>query len=298
MNLEIRHLRLITAISEEQSVTRASERLFLTQSALSHQLLDIESSLGTTLFHRLNKKMILTQAGERVLQSAKRILADLEATEADLALIANNKQGSLRISTACYTCYTWLPAILKDFRRRYPEVEVNVVVEATHNPISILLEGKLDIAITNVYEEDKRLCYEQIFEDEILVVMSPKNPLAKRAYIRPEDFNGQDFLAHTEMNESTVYQKLLKPNGVKFTRFSKIQLTEAIIEMVKADLGIATLAKWAVARKFLEGGVVAKPLTKNKFFFRWYAVYLKSKFFPHYFREFINQIAANVCVND
>ena len=80
MKLEIRHLKLIVAISEEQSVTRAGERLFLTQSALSHQLLDVESTLGLPLFHRLNKKMILTQAGERVLQTAQLILAYLEKT--------------------------------------------------------------------------------------------------------------------------------------------------------------------------------------------------------------------------
>lgn len=298
MSLEIRHLKLMVAISEEQSVTRASERLFLTQSALSHQLLDLESTLGTPLFHRLNKKMILTQAGERILPSARRILADLEETEADLKRIATNKQGCLRISTACYTCYNWLPAILKNFKQKFPEIEVKIVVEATRKPIPILLEGKLDIVITNQFEEDKRLCFEPIFEDEMLVIMSPNHSLAKQKYIRAEDFNGQNYLAYTDLDENTVYQKLLKQSEVKFANVSQVHLTEAIIEMVKANLGIAVLPKWAVARKYLEGGIVAKPLTKQGFFLQWYAAYLKTEVVPTYFREFINQISKNVNVID
>lgn len=298
MKLEIRHLKLIEAVSEEQSVTRASERLFLTQSALSHQLLDIESSLGIALFHRLNKKMILTQAGERVLHSAKRILADLEQTEVDLKRIMTNKHGALRISTACYTCYNWLPVILKNFKQKFPNIEVKIVVEATRNPIPVLLEGKLDIAIINCPDSDKRLVYEPIFEDEMLVIMSPNNPLATRDYIRAKDFNGQNYFAYTDLSENTVYQKLLKQNDVKFASASQVQLTEAIIEMAKADLGIAVLAKWAVARKYLEGGIVAKPLTKQGFYLQWYVAYLKSDLVPTYFREFIDQISESVIVND
>jgi LysR family transcriptional regulator, regulator for metE and metH len=298
MNLEIRHLKLIVEVSQEQSVTRASEKLFLTQSALSHQLLDIETRLGTPLFHRLNKKMILTQAGERLLQSAGRILADLEETEADLKRIATNKQGCLRISTACYTCYNWLPAILKNFKENFPEVEVKIVVEATRKPIPVLLEGKLDVVITHQFEDDKRIVFELIFEDEMLVLMSPNHPLTSKNYLRPKDFEGENYLTHTDLENNTIYQKVLKPNGVKFGNVSQIQLTEAIIEMVKADLGIAVLAKWAVAGKYLEGGIVAKPLTKDGFFLKWYSAYLKSESEPIYFREFIKQVSENMSGRD
>src|SRR6185295_10200313 len=135
MNLEIRHLRLIVAVSEEKGVTKAGERLHLTQSALSHQLRDIEERLGTPLFLRMNKKMILTQAGERLLQTAHRVLDELKRTEEHISQIAADKQGTIRISTECYTCYHWLPDLLKDFNQKYPGVEVKIVVEATHRPI-------------------------------------------------------------------------------------------------------------------------------------------------------------------
>ena len=85
MHLEVRHLKLVVAIADAGGVTRAGERLFLTQSALSHQLKDIEQRLGSPLFIRAGRRMVLTPAGQRLLESARSILAELERTEAEIA---------------------------------------------------------------------------------------------------------------------------------------------------------------------------------------------------------------------
>src|SRR5690348_5130734 len=99
--LEVRHLLLIAAVADEGNLTRAGERLNLTQSALSHQLLDLEERLGTPLFLRMTRRMTLTEAGERALTSARRILDDLTRTEDDLRLYAANRRGSIRLTTEC-----------------------------------------------------------------------------------------------------------------------------------------------------------------------------------------------------
>jgi LysR family transcriptional regulator for metE and metH len=294
MNLEIKHLQLVVAISEENGVTKASEKLFVTQSALSHQLREIEARLGTTLFHRLNKKMVLTQAGERVLVSARKILSELKSVEKDVAHIAANKKGLLRISTECYTCYHWLPEILKDFNRKFPDVEVKIVVEATRNPIPALLEGKLDVAITLNAETDKRLACEPLFMDEMVVIMSPEHRLAKRDFVKGSDFAGENYFTYAELNENTVYQKLILPSGINLGSTSQVPLTEAIFEMIKANLGIAVLAKWAVKQALSDGKILAKPLTKKGFFREWKAVYLKSNNSPDYLGDFINQVSENI----
>ena len=98
-HLEVRHLKLVAAVAEEGSVTRAGERLHLTQSALSHQLLDIEERLGTPLFHRLSRRMLLTPSGQRLLDTAKRVLGDLGQTEEDLRRFADEREGVIRITT-------------------------------------------------------------------------------------------------------------------------------------------------------------------------------------------------------
>src|SRR5215813_12091051 len=104
MELEVRHLRLIRAIAEEGSVTRAGSRLYLTQSALSHQLRDAEEKLGAQLFTRVNKRMILTPAGERLLKLARTVLDEMGRAEEEIRQIALHREGLLRLSTECYTC--------------------------------------------------------------------------------------------------------------------------------------------------------------------------------------------------
>jgi len=130
MDLEVRHLRLMQTVATLGSLTAAADRLNLTQSALSHQLRDIEDRLGTPLFLRRNRRMVATPAGQRVLDSATTILAELERTEAAVRALAKNRQGLLRVATECYTCYHWLPHVLKDFGQKCPSVEVRIEVEA------------------------------------------------------------------------------------------------------------------------------------------------------------------------
>src|SRR5215475_6220630 len=145
MNLDIRHLKLIVAVTEEKTVTRAGEVLHLTQSALSHQLRDVEQKLGTPLFLRMNKKMILTPAGERLLETALQILAEMKRAEQHISEMAANRQGTLRISTECYTCYHWLPDVMKEFQRKFPGVALKIDADATHRPVQALLQDRKSV---------------------------------------------------------------------------------------------------------------------------------------------------------
>ena len=120
MNLEIRHLKLVATVAEEGSVTRAANRLHLTQSALSHQLRDVEDKLGVALFQRTARRMLLTPAGQRLLESAKLVLEELERAETALLHESNQRDGLLRITTECYTCYHWLPSLLQSCGSGFP----------------------------------------------------------------------------------------------------------------------------------------------------------------------------------
>jgi LysR family transcriptional regulator, regulator for metE and metH len=287
MDLDVRHLKLIVAVTEEKSVTRAGEVLHLTQSALSHQLREIEERLGTPLFLRMNKKMILTPAGERLLHTARQVLDEMKRAEHQISQIAANRQGTLRISTECYTCYHWLPDVMKEFRRKFPGVEVKIQAEATHRPIQALLQGKLDLAIVTEIRRDKQLQYHALFEDEFMAIMAADHPLASRAYIRPRDFADQNLILYVEPEESTLFNKVLRPAGISPARVSTVPLTEAIIEMVKAGLGVSALAHWAVKEQIATGKIVGRPLTRGGLQRQWQAVTIKQDATPAYIDEFI-----------
>jgi LysR family transcriptional regulator for metE and metH len=291
MILELRHLKLVEAIAGEGTVTGAGRRLHLTQSALSHQLRDVEERLGAPLFHRISKKMILTPAGERLLRSARLVLQEVERTEEEVSRIGRQCEGVLRIATQCYTGYHWLPAVLKEFQARRPAVGVRIVVEATARPLEALLEGSIDLAICNSRVRDRRLAVKSLFDDEYLALVAPDHVLATRKFVRPSDFTEENLLVYSTLEETRFYQSLLAPAGLRPKSVSQVQLTEAMIEMVSAGLGIAVLARWAVQPHLASGSVRGLPLTRRGLRQEWRAVTLRSQTTPLYVREFIERLS-------
>jgi LysR family transcriptional regulator for metE and metH len=297
LHLEVRHLRLVEAVAREGGLTKAANRLHVTQSALSHQLRDIEDKLGVPLFLRLNKKMLLTQAGERLLSSAPLVLDELKRTEEDLRRIATNREGILRISTECYTCYHWLPPVLKPFGRDFPRVEVRIVAEATRRPIEALLDGRLDLAITSAHARNQKLLFKPLFKDEMVVIVKPDHPLASRPFVSARDFASEHLLIYAVPKEElTIYQKILVPAGVSPKQVSRVELTEAIIEMVKAGLGIGVMARWAVSPHLEAGTLRAVPLTARGFHRRWSAAMIRNKATPAYVSRFVELLCSNPMV--
>lgn len=171
--MELRHLKLIQAVAVNGNLTRAAEQLFLSQSALSHQLRELEAEVNAQLFVRAKKKMLLTPAGERVLETADKILGELCRLQSDIDRITQADAGTLRLTTGCYTCYHWLSPVLKTYKDKYPRVHVEVIPEATYNAFDYLLEGKVDLVFVSDKPDNPHLHFYPLFEDELMVVISP-----------------------------------------------------------------------------------------------------------------------------
>ncbi len=293
MILETRHLRLVAAVAEHGSLTRAGRELHLTQSALSHQLLDLEGRLRTPLFHRMGKRMVPTVAGLRLLEAARQTLPALLAAEEDLRRLASGRDSVLRLSTECYTCYHWLPGVLERFRERFPRVEVQVVAEATRQPIPALLEGRIDLGIVHTAERDERLEYLPLFRDELCVVVRPDHWLAGRGFVRAEDFATEHLVMYTlSERDSTLFRDVLVPAGIRPARVTTIQITEGIVELVKAGVGVAVLARWAVAPHLEAGTLRAVPLTRGGYSRQWCAAMVRQPDPPAYLRGFAELLSA------
>ena len=291
--LEVRHLALVTEIAGTGSVTRAAERLHLTQSALSHQLREIESRLTTSLFLRLGRRMVLTPAGERVLASARRVLDDLTRAEDDLRSMAAPGTGVLRLCTQCNTGYHWLPPLLETFHRTYPAVEVQIVVSATDRPIEALLEGQIDLAFITDGTADARLVARPVFKDELVAAVSPSHPFAHRPYIEPAELGGTHLLLYNlDRRSSDIYRYVLTPAGVEPARMSRVPLTEAILELIKAGQGIGVMARWAIEPAIRSGAVRAVRIGRRGVFRAWQAATLRNRPEPKWQKDFVALMAA------
>lgn len=244
--IEVRHLELVEAVAAAGSITAATQRLHLTQPAISHALADLEERLGVALFIREPRGMRLTREGERLLQTARLVLPALRDAEHELTLYRDGCAGVLRISTQCYTCYHWLPAVLSQFHQRFPDVEVQIASSATNDPLGALLRDELDIAVVHTRVDDPEIVFEELFEDELCAVVRPDHPWARTDAVEPAAFAVEVLLLHADPEGSTVTADFLAPAGVRPTRILALQLTEAVIESVKAGLGVTVMSQWSV----------------------------------------------------
>jgi LysR family transcriptional regulator, regulator for metE and metH len=263
MNISLTHFRLVDTIVKEGTLTRAAETLHLTQSALSHQLKELEQEMGMPVFYRKGKRLELTPEGTRFLRSAEKILAELTSLEADIRQVQKGEAGTLRVTTQCYTAYHWLPRIIKYYKSISPGINIHVVSAATYVPLEYLLRGDLDIAIVRNTLDNPRIRYEPIFEDRVYAIVSRKHPLADRSSMRAEDFQDQElFLPFNDPASGNipVIENLLKAHHVIPRHVHRIHYTDAIIEMVDANLGITTLADWIVQPYLETRDIVALPL--------------------------------------
>jgi LysR family transcriptional regulator, regulator for metE and metH len=292
MNLEIRHLKLVCAVAEECSVTRAAHRLHLTQSALSHQLRDAEEKLNTRIFERSGRKMKLTAAGQRLLRSAQTVLQELTSVEKELGEGYSGVSGTLRLTTECCTVYYWLPARVKAFQSKFPDVSVRVVVEPSLNPFQALLEEKLDLVIACNPIRNRQIEYIPLFEDENVLLVPASHRLASKQHILADDMAGENLLVYPPKKHSSFMNEVLVPAKVAPRSVQEVMLTEAMIEMVRAGLGVAALCRWIVAPHLRDGTLRTIPITPSGFWRSWWIARLKSASPSAPLTQFINLLTA------
>lgn len=292
LNLEVRHLLLVKTVAETGSLTKAGERLNLTQSALSHQLVDLERRLGTKLFHRVSKRMRLTPAGERVLASADRVLGELTHAEEEVRLLASERRGLLRFAVECYTAYHWLPDVLHRFGKRHAGVDVRIDANATPRVLDALIEGTLDLALVSTPVEDRRIRMKPLFDDEIVVVMGTDHPLARRDFVTAADLAGETILTYPVFDRSSVARELFTPAGVKPKGAMQVQLTEAAVELARGGIGVATLPRWSIVPQLASGAIAAVRIGRRGLIRHWQAAVLRDAEMPAFVDEFIDLLAA------
>ena len=286
--IDLKHFRLIETVATEGSLSGAAKKLFLTQSALSHQLKEIEIQMGTEAFHRVNKKLVLTPAGNVVLSAARKILPMVEDVDVELKRITSGEVGQLRLCTECFTCYHWLPSLMKKFSLEYPNIEIQINTENINGPLQLVKEGKVDVALVHRIEKDSNLEFVELFSDELILLVSSRSPLAHYPVINANDFADQVFITHSAKGErGIVFKQILNPAGVDVRKIVYVQLTEAVVEMVRAGIGIAVLPRFALKPYLLNGNLAVKKITNKGLVRKWHAAILKTNKKVEYLQFFI-----------
>ena len=293
--MEVKYLRLVKNIVELGSMAKAKDRLHLTQSALSHQLKEAEALAGTALFERVNKKLILTAAGELVYKTANEVLHIIDKLNSDVRLISEGEKGVVRICTACFTNYYWLPALIDRFNKLHPKVEIKIHPEFINECLPRLKNHELDVVIMNKPEPAKGIRYFEIMKDELVALINPSDEWRNKKYLKAVDFEKRDLIIFSKpLNTVVVYEKVLKPAGVIPNRIFEVPMTEAMVEMVISGMGVAVIPYW-IAYPYIEAGKVLPVRVTPKGLFRSLGLTLHDKdTYPEYFYTLIEFLKENL----
>jgi LysR family transcriptional regulator for metE and metH len=265
--LTVQDLRLALALAEAGSTAAAAGQLHLTQSAISRALLGLESKLEQALFERSARGLVPTATGQRLVQRAPQLLCALLELEAELCAQPTAPEP-LRLVCECYTAYHWLPSALASMRAQSPSLELTLAVEHTGDPVAALLEGNADVALLTTAEvTDKALRQAPLLSDEIVFLIARTHPLAQRAALTRADLFEYPMLVSSQTPSAETRWFMRRVFGQERTpkqmRFERLPLTEAILDMTRAGMGVSAMSAWIAGPHLQSGDLVARRLRKG-----------------------------------
>lgn len=263
MFIELRHLRSLQAVADEGSLAAAAQVLHLTQSALSHQIKALERYFEVPLFLRNSRPITLTSAGRSLVALAKRVLPDVQSAEAELKRVADGEAGRLHIAIECHACYDWLMPVLREFRSRWPAVEVDIRPGLSFDAMPALQRGEVDLVISSDPVDLPDLAFEPLFEYQAQLVLPRGHTLARRRHILPKHLATETLISYpVERRRLDVFRRFLGPAGVEPAQCRQVELTSVILMLVASGRGVAVLPDWVLTDSHQAEDLVARPLSR------------------------------------
>jgi DNA-binding transcriptional LysR family regulator len=254
--VDLRQLEIIRAIAETGSFTAAGEKLHVSQSAISRQILLLEEELGETVFHRIGRRIRITPAGEALLQLSHRVFQHLQETVTQISEKQESLRGTLRLVGGMTVCLYVFPTLLSEVRRVHPNLDLKVTVGSTERSIAMLRSGAGDLGLFTLPIDSSDMVSVPVLEEELLVTTYPNHPLAMKRRIAPTDLTKQPFiLFETGSITRRLVDEFFTRERIEAEIVMETENVEIIKAMVRSGLGISIVPWQAVA-----GDVRAKQL--------------------------------------
>ena len=267
--MDTRLLKIFRSIARHNGLSSAAAELHLTPSALSHGLKALETEVGCRLFERVGRKLVINQAGEHLLAGIEEPLASIDRTAASLHDIRNWGHGRLRIGVSATLAQYLLPRVLKELHAQFPRLDLLVETGDTPDLVNLLREQRIDLALGVVSDSASEMETRPIFEDELLLIISPKHRWADGLPMAKADIRKQTFIFYRSSSPTMrLIQQHLRDQQIEPGKVLEVADIATIKQMVQLDLGATILAPWVaeteLSRATLRGRALAtKPLRRK-----------------------------------
>jgi len=255
--LDVKQLQTFIVVARLLNFRAAAEELNYSQSTVSDHIRNLEQELGVKLFERLGRKVFLNDQGKKLISPAERMIQDAE--EIHILFNKNEKvNGELKIGAAETLCVFWLPLLLKEFKRIYPDVQIILKMADCLQFREMLEKNIIDVAFS-FHDESEQLYLSQIdlFDDYTIFVAAPNHPMADLKKITMYELKNQSFiLSEAESGYSKALKELLQDLNMKADTIMEFGSLEAIKQCVKKGLGITLLPRIVVDKEIQSGELV------------------------------------------
>jgi DNA-binding transcriptional LysR family regulator len=246
--MELTQLEFFVSVVEEGSFSKAADRVFRTQPAVSISIRRLEQELGVPVFDRSQKTPTLTEAGELIYDYAKRMLTLRNEAQGVVAELRALERGRVRIGANESTSLYLLPHVILDFRRKHPQVKVEIFRHVSEHLPREVLDRNVDFAVLAFQPVDNDLKCFPILKDELVLIMSPAHPLANRESVSVKELGSESFLAHNVKTASR--QKVIEVFAQQHTPLNitlELATVETIKRFVQLEVGLAFVPRFCVA---------------------------------------------------
>ncbi|OAR04089.1 hypothetical protein SA87_06350 [Hydrogenibacillus schlegelii] len=253
--------QVFVAVYELKNFTRAAERLYLTQPAVSGHIQQLESTFGVQLFTRSPRKVVPTAAGEALYARAKRLLAEYDAMVAELERFQASLLGPLHIGASLTVGESVLPRLIGGFARRYPRVDIEVTVGNTEEIVEKVAVGALDVGFVEGRVERAGVERRPWLRDTLALLVAPGDPLADQAEIPVSDLKDRTWIVREHGSGTRAFvERFFAEFGLSPRRRLVFSSNTAVKEAVMSGLGVSLLSRFAARREIAHGELLARPI--------------------------------------
>lgn len=297
LHITMRQMQVFESVARHLSFTRAAEELYLTQPAVSIQVKQLSMMLEMPLFEQLGKKVYLTEAGETLLKHSRAMLNQLSEIERDINLLRGIEEGRLSISIASTVNY-FATQLLSRFLEVHKNIAISLEVINRQELIKSLEENEPDLVLMGAPPDGLEVSAIPFMDNPLIVISSPKHPLASRTNIPIEELTNQTFVMR-EAGSGTrqAMHRIFDEYGVKPKPGIMVTGNEVVKQSVQVGLGLAVVSIHTVRHELDMKTLISLDVQRFPVIRKWYIVYRKGKQLSPTAKVFVDFALAEIAAN-
>jgi len=262
LNIDLRQLNTFLTVADTGSFSRASEKLFVAQPALSRQIRMLEEALNVEVFVRHGRGVVLTAAGELLYERARILLQSLERTQADVTAVAGEVTGQVILGLLPTVTHGFSGTIIEQYRKRFPQVHLSVKSAMSGTLQQMVMQHRLNLAISYNHSNHKNLRYRPLIEEQLYLISPPNTKVSKRSEITLDEVVELPLIMPEEKHGLRVsMEKEAAERNKSLNLAMEVSAWPMLTDMVRRGLGYTILSSAAVHEMVQRNEVVAIPIT-------------------------------------